>query len=41
MTISNAEVATEPTAIALTRISGARSVAASRVQCASAAFAVP
>ena len=40
-TMSSAEVATDPTAIALTRILGARSAAASRVYCAKAAFAVP
>jgi len=40
-TTSSALVSTEPTAIALTRTCGARSAAASRVQCASAAFAVP
>ncbi len=40
-TNSSAEVITEPTAIALTRMCGARSRAASRVQCASAALAVP
>ena len=40
-TISSALVATEPTAIALTRTFGARSAAISRVMCVSAAFAVP
>ena len=40
-TVSSALVAIEPTAIALTRIFGARSAAMSRVMCVSAAFAVP
>ena len=40
-TVSSAEVATEPTAIPLTRIFGARSAAMSRVMWLSAALAVP
>ena len=40
-TMSRADVAADPTATAFTRIRGAKSRAARRVQCASAAFAVP
>jgi hypothetical protein len=40
-TMSSADVAIEPTAMALTRIFGARSWAASRVQCDRPALAVP
>ena len=40
-TTSRADVATEPTAMALTLMRGARSCAASRVQCERAPLAVP
>jgi len=40
-TTSSADVATDPTAMALTRTRGAQSAAINLVMCASAAFAVP
>ena len=41
MTMSSAEVAVEPTPMALTRMRGARSREASRVYCSSAPLTVP